>query len=103
MAKFDLHAYARRGAEARAAELKGELEAIYRAFPDLSGRRSPTKRVSAESYTDDGHTTEPVEEDPLPGKRRRRKPMTAAQKKAVGERMKKYWAARKTRDASQKR
>lgn len=32
---------------------------------------------------------------PTPQKRRRRKPMSAAQKKAVGERMKKYWAERR--------
>lgn len=30
-----------------------------------------------------------------PAKRRKRKPMSAAQKKAVGERMKKYWAERR--------
>ena len=93
MAKFDLKEYARRGAEARVSELTAELQAIYRAFPDLAGRRGPGRRASATSYTDDGQTVGP--DDDVARKRRRRKPMTAAQKKAVGERMKKYWAARK--------
>ena len=36
---------------------------------------------------------------PAPAKRRKRKPMSAAQKKAVGERMKKYWAERRAKKA----
>jgi hypothetical protein len=31
----------------------------------------------------------------LPPKKRTRKPMTAAQKKVVGDRMRKYWAERR--------
>jgi len=77
---FDLKAYARRGAEARIAELTAELNDIYKAFPDLRrGRSSP----DASSGAGEG--------------RRKRKPMSAAQRKAVGQRMKAYWAARKAR------
>jgi hypothetical protein len=76
---FDLKAYARRGAEARAAELTAELNDIYRAFPDL--RRGSTRSAPA--------TTGAV------GRRRRRKAMSAAQKAAVSKRMKAYWAARR--------
>jgi hypothetical protein len=72
LAKFDLKEYARRGAEARVAELTRELAEIYRTFPGLR------RRVAA----------------PAPAGRRR-KPMSAAQKKAVSVRMKKYWAARR--------
>ena len=86
MAKFDLKEYARRGAEARVEDLKTELAAIYRAFPDLARRRSG--RPAAE----------PREAAPA---RRRRKPMTAAQKKAVGARMKKYWAERRKAEAKE--
>lgn len=80
MAKFDLKEYARLGAEARVAELNAELAEIYRAFPNLRtrGRQSaaaPGGVVRASS--------------------RRRKPMTAAQRKAVSARMKKYWAGRR--------
>ena len=83
MAKFDLKEYARRGAEARLAELTQELEAIYGTFPELRRRPGRSASFPLADRTSDA-----------PG-RRRRKPMTAAQKKAVGERMKKYWAARK--------
>jgi len=77
---FDLKAYARRGAEARVAELTAEMNDIYRAFPDLrraSARSAPATTVG--------------------GRRQRRKPMSAAQKAAVSKRMKAYWAARKAK------
>jgi hypothetical protein len=83
MARLDLKDLARRGAVARLAELKAEAAAILRTFPDLRG----TGRGIAN--TDDGTTI-------LPGrKQRRRKPMTAAQRRAVGIRMKAYWAKRR--------
>jgi hypothetical protein len=75
---FDLKAYARRGAEARIAELTAELNDIYKAFPDLRrGAASATSTAAAG------------------GRRRGRKPMSAAQKAAVSKRMKNYWAERK--------
>ena len=80
---IDLKAYARRGAEARVAELIAELNDIYKAFPDLRrGRSSPSATT-----------------DSAGGRRRTRKPMSAAQRKAVGQRMKAYWAARKAKKA----
>ena len=81
MPTFDLKAYARRGAEARVAELTAELNEIYKAFPDL--RRGLAR--SFVSTTDAG------------GRRRKRKPMSAAQKAAVSKRMRKYWAARRAK------
>jgi len=77
MAKFDLREYARDGAKARAAELEAELSRIYGAFPELRG--AGARREGAKTRRRTG----------------RRKPMTAAQKKAVSMRMKKYWAARR--------
>lgn len=83
MAGLNLKDLARRGAVARLAELQAEVAAILKAFPELS-------RGVRVNYTDDGVSIA------TPGrKRRRRKPMTAAQKRAVGIRMKKYWAARR--------
>jgi hypothetical protein len=78
---IDLKAYARRGAEARIAELTAELNDIYKAFPDLRGgaARPPVSTVGAG------------------GRRRRRKPMSAAQKAEVSKRMKKYWAQRRAK------
>jgi hypothetical protein len=76
---FDLKAYARRGAEARVAELTAELNEIYRAFPDLRrGVPRPTTSTGGAG-----------------ARRRLRKPMSAAQKAEVSKRMKKYWAARR--------
>ncbi|HEY1302444.1 MAG TPA: hypothetical protein VGF24_02775 [Vicinamibacterales bacterium] len=75
MATLDLKEYARRGAQSRVAELTQELAAIYRAFPGL--RRGGASTAAAS------------------GTVRNRKPMTAAQKKEVSRRMKKYWAERR--------
>ena len=79
MPNFDLKAYARRGAEARIAELTAELNEIYRAFPDL--RRGSTRQTESKAGAGE--------------RRRRRKPMSAAQKAEVSKRMKKYWAERR--------
>jgi hypothetical protein len=76
---IDLKAYARRGAEARIAELTAELNDIYKAFPDLG--RGAIRPSAARAGAG--------------GRRRKRKPMSAAQRKAVGQRMKAYWAARR--------
>jgi len=87
MQGLDLKDLARRGAIARLAELAAESAAILKAFPEL--RRAGSKGIA---YTDDGTTI-------LPGRssrsRRGRRPMSAAQRKAVSVRMRKYWAARR--------
>lgn len=78
-----LHQLALLGAYARMNELKAEVDAIRRAFPDLSGRRG---RPAATANSAEGAGPTP---------RRRRRTMSAAQRKAVSERMTKYWAARR--------
>jgi hypothetical protein len=97
---IDMHALARLGAQTRIAELVEEIDALLEAFPDLgqeparpvaaaatdknlSKPRRPTASASASAQTDAAPAT------------RTRKPMSAAAKKAVGERMKAYWAKRK--------
>ena len=80
MATFDLKQYALRGAQARVQELQQELTAIYRAFPGL--RRG-------------GGAAAPSSNRPV----RRRKPMSAAMKREVSRRMKKYWAERRKANA----
>jgi hypothetical protein len=81
---IDMKAFARAGAIARLNELQHEMERIGRAFPGLRtatpGRATPAGKVSARA------TAAPVG---------RRKPMSAAEKKAVSERMRKYWAGRR--------
>jgi hypothetical protein len=75
--------YARAGAEQRLAVLDQERNDILALFPDL-GRRRPGRKPKA-----DGAAA------PTPTVGRKRRGMSAAQRKAVGERMKKYWAARR--------
>lgn len=78
---INLKELARVGAQARLVELLAEVAEIQRAFPGIGGaRRSGPAQASTAKKT---------------VKRRRRKPMSAAEKKAVSERMKRYWASRR--------
>src|SRR5204863_9902954 len=79
----ELQRLARLGAEARLKELRSEEAAIRRAFPHVFGARGP-RRAAAE----------PAAAAPA-GRRRKRSRMSAAARKAVSERMKKYWAAQR--------
>jgi hypothetical protein len=99
---IDMNAFARMGAQARLVELAAEIAAIRTAFPDLRDtpakkRGRPATTVAAHSGASDTEEPTPAEED-TPAKRGR-KPMSAAAKKAVGERMKAYWKARKAGSA----
>jgi chromosome segregation ATPase len=67
---------ARLGAQERLKELRAEIAAIHRAYPDLRAER--------------GDRRAPVERP-----RRRRRRMSAAARKAVSVRMRAYWAARR--------
>ena len=73
---IDLQALALEGARLRVHELLEELAIIRRAFPSISSDR-PARRLGSSAA------------------RRRRRPMTAAERKAVGIRMKAYWASRR--------
>ena len=92
LATFDMASFARRGAEARLAELNQEIAAIYSAFPELRRRGSGEPRTRS--------VNPETQEKPV---RRARRTMTLAQRKAVGERMKRYWAARRSQSAAKKR
>jgi len=80
---------ARVGAQARLDTLKAEQEALLTAFPDLrassSGQGRPARARASEAAT--------------PARARRRGGMSPAQRKAVGERMRAYWAARRAAKA----
>ena len=90
MAKHSSHILelARRGAEHRYAELKAEMAALVKTFPGLvaMGTRQVSRTVSK------GRA---VVEAEAPKIRRRARKMSAAARKAVSLRMKKYWAARR--------
>ncbi len=72
-----LRRLARLGAQARLDEIRQEEAAIRAAFPDLFGR-GRGRRAAASA-----------------ARGRRRRSMSAAARKAVSERMRKYWAERR--------
>lgn len=72
---IDMRQLAREGARARIAELLTELAEIRRAFPDADRRRAARGATAP--------------------RRRGRRGMSPAERKAVGIRMKAYWAARR--------
>ena len=95
LSRDELRRLARMGAQKRLEELRQEEAAIRAAFPDLEqtgGERGSRRSRKA------GRRAAAAQPTAGAGKRkakRRRAPMTAAQKRAVSERMKKYWAARR--------
>ena len=87
----DLRRLARLGAVARLEQIRGEEEMIRNEFPELfggtargRGRGRKGAASSAAAASGDGRS-----------RRRNRKPMSPAQRKAVSERMRKYWAERR--------
>jgi hypothetical protein len=87
LTREDIRRLARLGAARRIEELRREEAAIRAAFPDLSDdgatRRRPGRRKGAAANGAGA------------GRKRRRRKMSAAEKRAVSERMKKYWADRR--------
>ena len=74
-----LREFALVGARAKFAALQAELASLVATFPELEKARGTTVAAAA------------------PGKKRgRKKPMTAAERKAVSERMRKYWSERRS-------
>jgi hypothetical protein len=86
----DMRDLARAGAEARLAALRAEEAALLAAFPGLraTSSRRPAPPASSKSPS------------PRRARRGRRRAMSAAQRKAVGERMRAYWAARRAEKAA---
>jgi hypothetical protein len=82
MERAELLRLAKAGAAARLTEIDQERQALLRQFPDLRGTRTETSGSSGQSAA-------------TGGRRRKRSTMSAAQRKAVSERMRKYWAARR--------
>jgi hypothetical protein len=96
---MDMKALAQLGARARLSQLQEEISDLQRAFPDLGSggagtgarRRGRRPKIASDAPVQLAEAAQ----DEAPTTIRKRKPMTAAQKKSVGERMKKYWAARR--------
>lgn len=90
MAKHSSHILemARKGAEHRYEELKAEIAALVKHFPHLAARANQrASRAFAQGQA-------AVEVEAVQVRRRTRK-MSAEARKAVSERMKKFWAARR--------
>jgi hypothetical protein len=84
----EIHRLARVGAAAKLAQLEREIAALKRAFPGLKPQATP----ASDAPVDDATRTAPG--TPVPH-HSRRTPMSAAERKAVSERMKRYWDARR--------
>jgi hypothetical protein len=84
----EMHRLARLGAAAKLAQLEREIDALKRAFPGLKAQPAPVPAAAADG------AARPEPALPVPP-RSRRAPMNAAERKAVSERMKRYWDARR--------
>lgn len=88
LSQDQLRRLARLGASARLEQLRQEEAAIRAEFPDLFGRRRKEPSDVAGTGQAGG------------AGRRRRAAMSAAGRKAVSERMRKYWAERRKAKAA---
>jgi len=86
-----MNSLARAGARLRLAELSAEIDQLHVAFPGLASPATTKIDRQRRSADGDGQPQAPSEETKAP----KRNPMSAAAKKAIGERMKRYWRARK--------
>ena len=93
IAREELLRLARSGAVARLKELNAELDSIYTVFPDLREGAAPA-RVSAPAKA-------PKPKAAARGGQANRA-WSAAARKAVSERMKRYWAGRRAKNAKSK-
>jgi hypothetical protein len=107
LSRETLQRLARMGAQRRLEELRQEEAAIRAAFPDIDkaagarrGRRGRPKGGARTAATDSSAEATPAAaQAPAAGRKARKAKrnykMSAAQKRAVSDRMKKYWASRR--------
>jgi hypothetical protein len=82
------HEFARVGAAIRLAELREEIRWIYKAFPAMRFQKRSARSPASDATSElsDATTRAP---------RRKKRKLTAAEKKTISDRMKKYWTSRK--------
>ena len=90
---IDMKALALMGARLRLTQIDAERKVLLSAFPSLRPT-AETQEVPPRRSGTPGL--------PAPATARRRPKMTAAQKKAVGVRMKRYWTERKAKEAKKR-
>lgn len=86
ISREELLRLARGGAVARVQELLKELESIYKTFPDL--RNAKGAKTAGRVAASPARRREPGQRN-----------WTAADRKAVSDRMRKYWATRRGKSA----
>lgn len=92
LSRQEVKRFALIGAQARLAELREEIASLVRAFPELARSNGAARKNAAVVEAAAGSTKK--------GARRRRNfNMSAEQKQAVSDRMRKYWAARRKEKA----
>ena len=96
LSRQELHRLARLGAQARLEELRREEAAIRQAFPELFNKS--TRPIALTSAGEGGGAAGAA---PVGKRRGRKRAMSAAERKEVSLRMKKYWAARRKAKAAQ--
>jgi hypothetical protein len=104
MAEIDMREWAVRGARQRLAEIDEERSRIYATFPELRRGRPQSSSRAVTGGSDAAQQAAGEDAGPARtgrGRRgrkrgaRKRRVMSAEQRKAVSERMRKYWAARR--------
>ena len=96
LSREDLRRLARLGATRRLEELQQEEAAIRAAFPELFRGTARRRARSSGASSQSASAEKPQEETAATEQsRQRRRGMTAAGRRAVSERMKRYWAERR--------
>lgn len=95
LSRNDVKRLALIGAQSRLESLRAEISSILRAFPELGRGGSVSDVASRTETAQRGRAGRAV-------RKRRNWAMSDAQKKAVSERMKKYWAGRRKDKAGKK-
>ena len=94
LSKDDMRRFARLGAMRRLEDIRAEEAAIRAAFPELFSGDRPAARVARAPKAAAAPAAGPAK-TAAPKKARKRSTMSPAMRKAVSERMKKYWAGRR--------
>lgn len=95
LSKDDLRRFARLGAMRRLEDIRAEEAAIRAAFPELFSGDRPAPRVAKAASSATGAQAPAAPARAAAKKARKRSTMSPAMRKAVSERMKKYWAGRR--------
>ena len=96
LSRDEMRRLARLGAERRLEEIRREDAAIRAAFPGIASATDAAPRGRGKERAAPAPIApQRTADSEAVGNRRRRRKMSAAEKRAVSQRMRKYWAARR--------